>query len=158
SFFLYDLARGDSLVRDSVMKTESRGARGAGGDSTRQGGGGTDTTSRPAPVYEAQRMDVTISMPRDKPHGTVALRGARIITMKGDEVIPKGDVVVVDNKITAVGPSGKVQIPSGARTIDVSGKTILPGYVDIHAHEWPPWILHKSAVPGYYANLAYGVT
>ena len=48
-------------------------------------------------------------------------------------MIPSGDVVVVNDRITAVGPSGRVAIPAGADD-DVSGKTIIPGYVDIHAH------------------------
>ena len=71
------------------------------------------------------------------------LRGARIITMKGDEVIPRGDVVVTNNRITAVGAEGSVTVPAGARTIDVSGKTIMPGLVDIHAHMWPQWGVHS---------------
>jgi len=101
---------------------------------------------------------VAISVPRDRPRGTVALRGARIVTMRGDEVIPSGDGLVVDNRIAAVGPTGSVQIPAGTRTIDVTGKTILPGWVDIHAHMWPLWGVHKTQVYEYLANLAYGVT
>jgi len=88
----------------------------------------------------------------------VVLKGARLITMKGDEVIAKGDLVVTNNRITAVGPSGSVRVPSGARVIDVSGKTILPGYVDIHAHNWFGWGLHRDQVTQLLANLAYGVT
>ena len=41
------------------------------------------------------------------------LRGARILTMKGNEVIEKGDIVVKDNRIVAVGPQGKVHDPVG---------------------------------------------
>jgi len=78
--------------------------------------------------------------------------------MKGNEVIPSGDIVVVDNRITALGPTGQVTIPAGARTIDVAGKTIIPGFVDIHAHMWPPQGVHKGQVPQYYQNLAWGVT
>ena len=67
------------------------------------------------------RTDITITATKDRPAGTVVLRGARIITMKGDEVIPRGDVVVTNNRITAVGAEGSVTVPAGARTIDVSG-------------------------------------
>src|SRR6185503_11302018 len=109
-------------------------------------------------AYEPQRYDVEIKVPKDKPTGTVVLRGARLITMKGDEVIPNGDIVVKDNRIVAIGPRGKVAIPSGARTIDVSGKTVLPGYVDIHAHTWVAWGLHRGQVSQFMAQLAYGVT
>ena len=86
------------------------------------------------------------------------LRGARIITMKGDEVIADGDIVVKDNRIVAVGRHGTVAVPSGARVIDVSGKTIMPGYVDIHAHIWPAFGVHRSQPFEYMVNLAYGVT
>jgi hypothetical protein len=109
-------------------------------------------------VYDAQRYDVELIARKDKPRGTVALRGARIITMKGDEVIPNGDIVITDNRIVGVGPRGKVNIPKDAKTIDVGGKTIMPGYVDIHAHNWFGWGVHRDQVTQLMAGLAYGVT
>ena len=51
-----------------------------------------------------------------------------------------------DNRIAAVGKRGTVTIPRGARVIDVAGKTILPGYVDIHAHLWATWGIHRTQV------------
>jgi Tol biopolymer transport system component len=151
AYFTYDVARADSVVRDSVMRAEARGeGRGARGDSTAQ------VATRPA--YEPAQTDVVITVPKDKPTGTVVLRGARIITMKGDEVIAGGDVVVRDNRIAAVGPTGSVAVPNGARVIDVAGKTIVPGYVDIHAHIWPAWGVHRVQPWEYLINLAYGVT
>ncbi|HMQ05303.1 MAG TPA: amidohydrolase family protein [Pyrinomonadaceae bacterium] len=101
---------------------------------------------------------VKVSAPRPKPSGTVVLSGARVITMKGNEVIERGDIVVTNNRIAAVGPKGRVTIPAGARTIDVTGKTIVPGFVDVHAHMWPPRDVHQDQVWQYLANLAYGVT
>jgi hypothetical protein len=109
-------------------------------------------------VYEAQRYDVEIKAPKDKPHGTVALRGARVITMKGDQVIPNGDILVTDNRIVGIGPHGSVKIPKGTKVIDVGGKTIMPGYVDIHAHNWFGWGVHRDQVTQLMAGLAYGVT
>jgi Tol biopolymer transport system component len=108
------------------------------------------------PAYEPQRVDVSIRVARDVPHGTVVLRGARIISMRGDEVIENGDVVVTDNRIVSVGARGSP--PAGARVIDVSGKTIVPGFVDVHAHPWPTWGIHETQVWKYLANLAWGVT
>ncbi|HXG65892.1 MAG TPA: amidohydrolase family protein, partial [Blastocatellia bacterium] len=102
--------------------------------------------------------DVVVEAPRARPKGTVVLSGARIITMKGDEVIERGDIIITDNHITAVGPKGKVQIPQGAKVIDVTGKTIIPGFVDVHAHMWAPRGVHQTQVWQYLANLAYGVT
>ena len=105
-----------------------------------------------------ETTDIKVTAARPKPSGTVVLSGARIITMKGNEVIERGDVVVTNNRIAAIGPKGKVAIPAGARTIDVTGKTIIPGFVDVHAHMWPPRDLHQNQVWQYLANLAYGVT
>ena len=158
SFFSYDVGLADSLVRDSTSRAEpGAGAPGAGGaprDSTAR----TDTTKKPTTVYDPQRYDVEIIVPKDKPRGSVVLRGARLITMKGTEVIPNGDIVVKDNRIVAVGARGSVSIPRDARTIDMSGKTILPGFVDIHAHNWFGWGLHRTQVSQLLAGLAYGVT
>jgi imidazolonepropionase-like amidohydrolase len=47
--------------------------------------------------------------------------------------IPSGDIVVQNGRITAVA-TGSVQIPAGARRVDVSGKTIIPGMIDAHKH------------------------
>lgn len=105
-----------------------------------------------------EEFDIVVEEPRKQTKGTVVLSGAKIITMKGDEIIPRGDIVITDNRIAAVGPKGKVAIPAGAKTIDVTGKTISPGFVDVHAHMWPPRDLHQSQVWQYLANLAYGVT
>lgn len=105
-----------------------------------------------------ETIDMIVEAPRARPKGTVVLSGARIITMKGDEVIERGDIVVTDNRITAVGAKGKVQIPAGAKVIDVTGKTIMPGMIDVHAHMWAPRGVHQTQVWQYLANLAYGVT
>jgi imidazolonepropionase-like amidohydrolase len=92
-----------------------------------------------------------------RPHGLVALTGARIITMKGDEVIERGSILIEDNRIKAVGAA--IAIPANARKIDMSGKTIMPGLVDVHAHMgyFALDIVPEKQWP-YYANLAYGVT
>ena len=99
-----------------------------------------------------------VTVRRDIPQGIVVLRGARVVTMNGDEVIEDADLVVRDHRIAAVGPRGSVTLPADAKQIDLSGKTIIPGFVDTHAHMWPNWGLHKQQVWMYLANLAYGVT
>src|SRR5262249_10555998 len=150
SLFSYDLGAAESAVRDSLSRAEAARDSTAGGGGGRGGGRGAGGR----PIYEATKNDVVITVPKDRPQGTVALRGARILTMKGpgQEIIPKGDIVVKDNRVIAVGPQGKVQIPSGAKIIDVSGKTIIPGYVDIHAHMWPAFGVHRSQPFEYLVN------
>ena len=86
------------------------------------------------------------------------LQGGRIITMKGNDIIENGDVLIENNRIKALGPSGSLTIPKNTTVIDVSGKTISPGFVDTHAHMWPNWGIHKNQIWMYSANLAYGVT
>jgi imidazolonepropionase-like amidohydrolase len=70
----------------------------------------------------------------DVPTGTVAVVGARIVPMKGDEVIEDGTVVIEGNRIRAVGPRVSTSVPAGAYVVDGKGKTVLPGYVDVHWH------------------------
>ena len=108
--------------------------------------------------YQASEIRVVIEAARDLPQGTILLKGARIITMKGDEIIESGDILVKNNRISEVGASGSISTPRNTEIIDVSGKTIVPGFVDTHAHMWPYWDIHKSQVWMYAANLAYGVT
>ena len=104
-----------------------------------------------------QDYSITLEVPRAKPSGVVAFRGARIITMNGDRVIDNGTVVVRDNRIEAVGAN--LEIPSDARVFDVSGKTIMPGIIDVHAHMgYGVLDVNPQKEWRYYANLAYGVT
>ena len=163
--FLYDLTLADSLIRDSTTRADSikrARADSASADSaaapTRVAAADSAKADSAKPAYEPQRIDVEIRVTKDRPTGVVALRGARIITMQGDEVIENGDIVVTGNRITAVGARGSVTIPAGAHEVDVAGKTIMPGWVDVHAHIWPAWGIHRTQVWEYAANLAYGVT
>ncbi|HSM36817.1 MAG TPA: hypothetical protein VK837_10510, partial [Longimicrobiales bacterium] len=105
--------------------------------------GGDDEEEEEA-RYEPLLRRVTLTAQRDTPSGTAVLRGARIVTMEGEEVIENGDVLVRDNRIAEVGASGAVDVPAGAEVIDVSGMTIVPGFVDTHAHIRPAWGLHKN--------------
>ncbi len=106
----------------------------------------------------AVSQSLAVTAPRVVSRGTTVLRGAKVITMKGDEVIENADVVVTDSRIAAVGARGAVTFPSTARIVDVSGKTIMPGIVDIHAHWQYRRELLEPETPSMYANLAYGVT
>ncbi len=110
------------------------------------------------PKYKADEVDVKVFFKKDMPQGTILFKNARIITMKGEEVIEHGDVLVENNRIKTVGQTGSVTAPPGAKIMDMSGKTIVPGFVDPHSHMWPNWGIHKNQVWIYAANLAYGVT
>ena len=95
----------------------------------------------------------------DKPHGATVISGARIATMRGDEVIEDGRIVIVDNRIAQIGKASDIAIPAGATQIDAKGKTILPGIVDVH---WHGGMGEGGIIPQQswidYASLAFGVT
>ena len=157
---VYNLAQGRAFD-DSVRRaTASRGGRGASGgasgDST--AGSGRQGGSRQQPMFQPDEKRILITAQRDIPNAIAVLRGARVITMKGTEVIENADIVIVNNRIRGVGRRGSVTVPPNARVIDVSGKTIVPGYVDTHAHLRVSQNVHREPVWSYVANLAYGVT
>lgn len=158
SHFIYDVVAGrkfkDSIAaakkKEKLMKDSEKKS-----DSTK---GEKKQDKKKAPKFEAEELKIKVSYKKDIPKGNLLLKGGRIITMKGDEVIENGDILIVDNRIKAVGPSGSLTVPSKTEIIDVSGKTIAPGYIDTHSHMRPTWSVHKNQLWMYSANLAYGVT
>jgi len=104
---------------------------------------------------DIESLPLEITLPRAVPETVIALTGARVISMKGDEVLEDTTVVITGDRITAVGG----EVPEGADVVDVSGKTLIPGLIDVHAH------LHFSSadiVPEqewrYMTALDFGVT
>jgi len=104
-------------------------------------------------------INIGFDQPAMVPDTTVAFVGGQVITMEGDKVIENGTVVVENNRIVAVGTVDEVQVPEGAEVIDTSGKTIMPGLFDAHAHgaQGDDEIIPEQNW-GQYANLAFGVT
>lgn len=93
--------------------------------------------------FEPPKTGVSLAMPMtsDRPSGVIALTGARLVTMSGwigadksGGIIDNGVVLIENDRIKAVGKAGELAIPAGAKTVDVTGKTIIPGLVDAHAH------------------------
>ena len=100
-----------------------------------------------------------VELPRAAVAGSILLRGSTVITERGDEVIANADILVRADRIAAVGPRGTLTIPNDAKIWDLSGKWIVPGFIDTHDHiadirrgilDFDSW--------GPLANLAYGVT
>lgn len=144
------LARADS-IRRAAEKVAERAER--------VRGGADEILADSTEAYEAEERKIEVRLPRDRPQGTIVLRGGRVVTMEGDRVIENGAVVVTDGRITAVGPADSVEVPEGAEVRDVSGKTILPGFVDTHYHSmWLVPEIHTEEVWQYLATLSYGVT
>jgi imidazolonepropionase-like amidohydrolase/Tol biopolymer transport system component len=104
-------------------------------------------------------LSVGLKLKADAPTGMIALTGARIITMKGDEVIDNGALLIENNKIVSIGKAADVKIPEQAKVVDLNGKTIMPGMVDVHAHlRTSPDGISPQTDWSYLANLAFGVT
>ncbi len=89
----------------------------------------------PGPDAGGTRVDLSMSVKADTPRSRLALTNARILTMNsGRDVIAHGTVLIEDNRIKAVGETDQVKIPADYLKLDISGKTVIPGLVDIHAH------------------------
>ncbi|TCC90637.1 amidohydrolase [Pedobacter frigiditerrae] len=111
------------------------------------------------PELDTAGIALGLKLKTDVPTGLLALKGARIITMKGDEVIEEGTILLENNKIIAVGKIADVNIPADAKVIDVNGKTIMPGMIDVHAHlRTSPDGISPQQDWSYLTNLAFGVT
>lgn len=111
------------------------------------------------PEVSEKGLNIGFDMKTDVPAGAVALVGGRVITMRGEEVLEDGVVVVRGNRIVAVGKLGEVKVPEGAKVIDVRGKTLMPGLVDVHWHGsmGSDGILPEQSWVNY-ASLGFGVT
>src|SRR5258705_11039789 len=60
--------------------------------------------------------------------------GARLIPGDGGTPIEDSAFVVEGNRIPQVGRKGALTVPAGARRVDLTGKTVMPGIVDAHGH------------------------
>ena len=111
-------------------------------------------------MNEAVRQYVAVSEPR------VALRHVRVIDGTGAAAAEDQTVLLTDGKISALGPAGTIQIPGGFKTLDLEGRTVIPGLVMMHEHLVYPTDRSASAARMYPSHavsfpllyLAAGVT
>ncbi len=81
----------------------------------------------------------------------IAIRNGNVFDSERGEVLERTTVLIEGDRIVAVGPAASVAIPAGARVIDATGKTVLPGLWDMHTHSFA--VPQRSAL-----HLAAGVT
>ncbi|MDY7096735.1 MAG: amidohydrolase family protein [Pseudomonadota bacterium] len=85
-------------------------------------------------------ISMAITVDAAKPSGTVAITGAKILTMAGGldrndaGVIENGVIVIEGDRIKAIGAAGEIDVPQGATVVDATGKVVMPGFVDAHHH------------------------
>jgi len=82
-----------------------------------------------APPFNAALVDMQAPPPQG-----VAIRAGRLFDPKSGTNLTNQVIVVKGDRIIDVGPADKVQIPEGARIIDLSKATVLPGLIDRHVH------------------------
>ena len=120
------------------------------------GSGGARYTTHDLASGETSSADLRLTVPRNVPEGSVAITNARVVTLDEAGVIEGADVVTAQGRIVCVGSCDT----SGAdHTIDGTGKTVIPGWIDVHGH-------HNRQSAGllpergfeHAAYLAYGVT
>ena len=58
----------------------------------------------------------------------------------------RGDLLIKDEIIYAVGPAGQVDFPKGSQIIDASGLFLIPGIIDDHVHFREPGLTHKGDI------------
>jgi imidazolonepropionase-like amidohydrolase len=90
----------------------------------------------------AALADISKNFRRGDTHSTLALVGATLIDGTGAPPLKDSVVVIQGGKILSTGPRSQISLPQNAMTLDVAGKTIVPGLWDMHAHfeqvEWGP--------------------
>ena len=84
--------------------------------------------------------------------GPFAVRNVTVIPATGGPPLKAMTVLVRDESIAAIGPADQTEIPPGARVIDGSGKFLLPGFIELHAH------LSKARASALGLFVANGVT
>jgi imidazolonepropionase-like amidohydrolase len=95
------------------------------------------------PVLTAQQGPLRHPIPKNTwkdwaqpagPSATVAIRAGRLFDSKSGQMLTRQVVLMQGERITDVGPEGRITIPPGARVIDLSQATVMPGFIDGHSH------------------------
>lgn len=150
---VYDLADAKAFEK---QKAEEAKAKKEAGDDTKEGDKAKEEKDKKPKNYEPTENRIEVKAERDIPKGSILLKNARLITMKGKEVLEGTDILIENNRIKRIGKN--IQAGRRVKVMDMTGKTIVPGFVDTHSHFRHPVNLHRGQFWPYLTNLAFGVT
>ena len=85
-------------------------------------------------VFTAAACSSQVANQAGRTTGVTVFEGARLITGDGSAPIEDSAFIVQDSRFSGVGRRGEVQVPAGAARVDLTGKTVMPAKVDVHAH------------------------
>ncbi len=88
------------------------------------------------PTITPRTTSLAMQVQASKPTGRIALTNARVVTMASADggIIENATILIEGDRIVQVAPTAAIQLPAGTKTIDLGGKTVIPGLVDAHAH------------------------
>jgi len=109
-------------------------------------------------IVPDQVIEMSVVIPSQYGQGTLVLKNVRILSMKGEEVIEEGIIVIRDGRILELGRTDRVIVPAKANVMDLKGATAMPGIVDLHLHMYVPTGVMPQQNWMFLAGLAYGVT
>ncbi|MBT5477804.1 MAG: amidohydrolase family protein [Verrucomicrobia bacterium] len=117
------------------------------------------TASDEDTLPEPKIKNISFETEHDKPSGTLALTGGRMLSMVHPFIEENTTLIIQENRIADIGPDGKVAIPENAHVLSLEGRLVMPGLIDTHAHG-------QQAASGIipqqnwvdYARLGFGVT
>ncbi len=107
------------------------------------------TALLPSLVKRAFAIFLTVSLATPAIAETVAISADAMIDVIGGKRVERPLVIVTDGRISAIGTQGILAVPQGAKRVDLPGRTLLPGLIDMHVH------LTSLAEVGGYQALKY---
>jgi imidazolonepropionase-like amidohydrolase len=99
-----------------------------------------------------------VQQPAAQQTGSVVFTDVSVVPMDSNRVLENQTVVVTKDRITAVGPAGKAQVPAGAIQVDGKGKYLMPGLAEMHGHVPQPKESTQFLEDVLFLYVAAGVT
>lgn len=162
-----ELERGGTALSLEQMQQRAVRAKGDGGanlswssDGTLHWSLGAMLSSWRPGAKQIVRREIGLRAPVAKASQATLLIGGRFITMRGEEIIDDGAVLIEGDRIVRVGKAGEINAPADSRVIQLRGRTVIPGLIDNHWHGLHAGEggLQPQQNWSYFASLSLGIT